>query len=142
MSHDLGIAPQACQLVFLDSRVFLGLIAARASHTRMSRISISTSNFAEHRPSALMDPMLLIAINKAVRAFTEKNLLISSTNNRELCFKQSCMNPSGIIAWYSHGPFQRSETLTSRGWTVDRLYSYLIVLKLIPIAVAVTMVSL
>ena len=72
MSHDLGIAPQACQLVFLDSRIFLGLIAARASHTRMSMISISTSNFADHRPSGLIDSMLVIAINKAVRAFVEK----------------------------------------------------------------------
>ena len=72
MSHDLGIAPQACQLVFLDSRITFGLIAARASHTRMSRIPISTSNFAENRPGGLIDSMPVIAINKAIRAFTEK----------------------------------------------------------------------
>lgn len=72
MSHELGKAPQACRLVLLDTRMFLGFIAGGASHTRMLSISIRASNFAEYMLTGLVNSALPMAVNQAIQALTEK----------------------------------------------------------------------
>ena len=143
MSHDLGKAPRASRLVLLDIRIFLGLIAADTSHTRMSRIPIESWNFARFRLTGLIYSSLLIAIkDKGGRSGTHRDaLLIPFTENHGLCFRQSCMDSTVITACPFYRPVQQNWTSASLDLTAVSPTVNSIVIDSVATGVAVTLVS-
>ena len=109
----------------------------------MSRILIESPNFAKFRLTGSIHPALLIAMKgKGGCSGTHREaLLISSTGNHGLCFRQSCMDSTVITACPFYRPVQQNWTSASLDLTAVSPTVISIVIDSVATGVAVTLVS-